>query len=185
MELGSELVGLGRMSSALLLTGAPGTGKSSSLEALATLLEIEGVEFGAIEAEQLAWGEPWLSFADAARQLAIVLQYQRSAGRRLFLIAATAENSEELGLITSAIGAERLLVVCLSASPETVASRLTVREPDSWPGKRDLIERARVLALSMPGLARTDCVIETESADVEQIAGLIHTELRSHGLLSG
>jgi hypothetical protein len=40
---------------AMLLTGAPGAGKTSVLEKLATLLEIEGVEFGALESEQLGW----------------------------------------------------------------------------------------------------------------------------------
>jgi adenylylsulfate kinase-like enzyme len=38
---------------AVLLTGAPGAGKSSVLERLATLLEIEGVEFGALEQSSL------------------------------------------------------------------------------------------------------------------------------------
>lgn len=33
---------------AVLLTGAPGAGKSSVLEELATLLEIKGVEFGVL-----------------------------------------------------------------------------------------------------------------------------------------
>ena len=46
---------------AVLLTGAPAVGKSSVPEELATLLEIEGVEFGALESEQLGWGSPWLS----------------------------------------------------------------------------------------------------------------------------
>jgi adenylate kinase len=43
---------------AVVLTGAPGAGKSSVLDRLATLLEIEGVEFGALESEQLGWGSP-------------------------------------------------------------------------------------------------------------------------------
>lgn len=47
------------MSGAIILTGAPGSGKSSVLAALSTLLEIEGVAFGAIESEQLARGWPW------------------------------------------------------------------------------------------------------------------------------
>jgi chloramphenicol 3-O-phosphotransferase len=173
------------MSSALLLTGAPGTGKSSTLGALATLLEIEGVEFGALEAEQLAWGSPWLPFADAARQLEMVLDHQRTAGRRLFLIAATAENAQELSLITAAIRAERLLIVCLSASPETVAARLGAREPDRWPGKAGLIARARGLALAMPALSGIDRLIDTESVSVDQVAGEVRDEMRAHGLLSG
>ena len=43
---------------ALVLIGAPGTGKSSVLEALMTLLEIDDVEYGAMESEQLSMGSP-------------------------------------------------------------------------------------------------------------------------------
>jgi predicted ATPase len=41
---------------AVVITGAPGSGKSSVLDALATRLEIEGVAHGVIESEQLAEG---------------------------------------------------------------------------------------------------------------------------------
>ena len=40
---------------AVVLTGPPGAGKSSVLEKLVTLLEIERIEFGALESEQLGW----------------------------------------------------------------------------------------------------------------------------------
>lgn len=46
------------MTLALILTGPPGAGKSSVLEALTTLLELDGVEYSALESEQLAWGSP-------------------------------------------------------------------------------------------------------------------------------
>ena len=49
------------MSGAMILTGAPGSGKTSVLDALCTRLEIDGVRFGAFETEQLARGWPWLN----------------------------------------------------------------------------------------------------------------------------
>ncbi len=58
------------MTRALVLTGGPGTGKSSVAQALTTLLENAGIEHGAIETEQLAWGTPWLTDAQAHEQLA-------------------------------------------------------------------------------------------------------------------
>jgi hypothetical protein len=44
------------VTAALILTGSPGSGKSSVLDTLSTLLEIDGTSFGAIESEQLACG---------------------------------------------------------------------------------------------------------------------------------
>jgi chloramphenicol 3-O-phosphotransferase len=167
----------------LLLTGAPGTGKSSTLDALATLLEIDGVEYGAIEAEQLAWGLPWLSVAEAARQLDAVLSLQRRAGRRLFLVAAGLYSSEELRTVVAAVRAEPLLIVCLVAGAETVAARLAYRESDKWPGKADLIARARTLADAVPEVEGIDVVIDTERADVEQVAAQIRDAMRARGLL--
>jgi hypothetical protein len=43
---------------AVLLTGPPGVGKSSVLDRLVTLLEIDGVKFGGLESEQLGRGAP-------------------------------------------------------------------------------------------------------------------------------
>jgi broad-specificity NMP kinase len=158
------------VSTALVLTGAPGAGKSSVLGALATRLEIEGIDFGAIESEQLGWGSPWLPATAVQEQLAAVLDYQRRAGRDLFLVAVTAETTAELAGMVAATGAERAVVVCLVASPETVARRIEAREPDAWPGKVDLIVHARDLAVSIPRLAGIDLHISTEDRDPHAVA---------------
>ena len=65
------------MTAAIVITGAPGAGKSSVAEAFTTLLDNEGIEHGAIESEQLAWGTPWLPDALVCEQLAAVLEMQR------------------------------------------------------------------------------------------------------------
>jgi hypothetical protein len=58
----------------------------SVLDALSTLLEIDGVPFGAIESEELARGLPWLATSEWLRQLAAVIGLQRDAGRELSLV---------------------------------------------------------------------------------------------------
>jgi predicted ATPase len=68
-----------RMTGAVILIGAPGSGKSSVLDALATRLEIDGVSHGAIESEQLAQGFPLLPGDSWTEQLAAVLTLQRDA----------------------------------------------------------------------------------------------------------
>ena len=172
-----------RMDVAIVVTGAPGSGKSSVLQALTTLLEVDGVEYGAIESEQLAWGSPWLDPAAMAAQLAVVARMQRDAGRRRFVVGATTETSGELDAILGAIAAERSFVACLSAPPDVVAARIDRREPDAWPGKHELIEHARVLALSIPAIAGLDAVVDTDGRDPADVAGEIMAALRARGLV--
>lgn len=159
------------MTLALILTGPPGAGKSSVLAALTTLLEIDEVEFSALESEQLAWGSPWLSAEQWLPQLAAVMTLQREVGRRLFLVAATTETTDELRGVVEAVGADRSVVVLLASAPEVVAARIEAREPDRWPGKANLIAHARSLAVSMPrDLAGVDAHIRTEGRTAVDVA---------------
>jgi len=61
------------VTSAIVITGAPGSGKSSVAQAFTTLLDNAGIAHGAIESEQLAWGTPWLPDAQVHAQLERVL----------------------------------------------------------------------------------------------------------------
>jgi hypothetical protein len=154
------------------------------LEALATLHDVEDVDHGAIEAEQLSLGRPLLSASSWVPQLDAVLSLQREAGRRRFLISATVETAAEPVALRRATAAELLLVVCLTASPETVAARIDAREPDRWPGKQPLIERARKLASSIPRVPGIDLVIDTEQRGAEDVAAEIFREMRDSGMLA-
>jgi hypothetical protein len=173
------------MVSAVVLTGAPGSGKSALLDALATRLEVDGIAHGAIESEELARGFPLLPGKSWTEQLAAVLSLQREAGRHLFLIAATTETADELGAVLAATRAERSLVVCLVASAELVAERLGRREPDAWPGKRWLIEHARELVDSIPRLDGVDLRIETDAWAADDAAAEVAREMRVRGLVAG
>ena len=117
-----------------MITGAPGSGKSSVAQAFTTLLDNAGIEHGAIESEQLSWGTPWLPDAQTHEQLAAVLAMQRGYGRRRFVVVATTETQADLTSLIAAIGAERTLVVALRAPGDVCAAgelRLggAVREP--------------------------------------------------------
>jgi gluconate kinase len=171
------------VTAALILTGAPGSGKSSVLDALSTLLEIDEVTFGAIETEQFARGWPWLSPDEWLPQLATVIELQRKAGRDLFLVAATTETEQELRALTDAVGAEHLAVVCLTAPADVVARRIAEREPDSWPGKRSLVEHARKLADQIPSIAGIDAVIPTIDRQASAVASEVRQLLSTKGVL--
>jgi chloramphenicol 3-O-phosphotransferase len=171
------------MIAVLVLMGAPGTGKSSVLDALSTLLELDGAEHAAIESEELTRGFPPLANSVLAEQLSAALTVQRRAGRRLFLVVFTAESDGDLDAVLQATSAERSLVVCLSAPAQLIAARLERREPDRWPGKAGLIARAREQASAVPALAGIDVTIETDGRNPEDVAHELLGAMRERRLL--
>jgi chloramphenicol 3-O-phosphotransferase len=174
----------GVMSGAMILTGAPGSGKSSVLNALSTSLELEEVAFGAIESEQLARGCPWLEASQWVPQLAAIIELQKKAGRDMFLVVATTETEEELRGVIDAVGVDRVVVICLSAPAEVVAQRVADREPDSWPGKTALVERARRLAEAIPSIPSVDLIIQTVDRRPVDVAAEVTDALLARGLLA-
>lgn len=62
------------MTRAEVIIGGPGTGKSSVAQAFTTLLDNAGIEHGAFESEQLAWGTPLLAAIGAEERLVACLR---------------------------------------------------------------------------------------------------------------
>jgi shikimate kinase len=163
---------------AIVLTGAPGTGKSSVLQALAGLLDNDEVPHAALESEQLAAGYPWLPEEQAYAVLAEVCRVQRGFGRRLFLVVATTETDEHITGLLAAIAADQHTVVCLEAAPETAARRVYEREPADWHGRDALVEAARRLATQIPALKGVDLHVSTEGRDPRDVARELRHTLR-------
>ncbi len=97
------------------------------LEALSTMLEVDGVTHGALETEQLARGLPWLPPDQWLPQLRAVIEIQKSLGREVFLVVATTETGPELRAVIDAVAAARVLVICLGAPGELAARRVAER----------------------------------------------------------
>ena len=153
-----------------MITGAPGSGKSTVAQAFTTLLDNAGVEHGAIESEQLAWGTPWLPDALVHEQLEGVIAAQRRYGRRLFVVVATTETQEDLDSLLAAVGARRSLVVCLRAPGEVCTERVLEREPERWAGREALAAHARELAEVIPALPGVDLVLDTDGRVADDVA---------------
>jgi chloramphenicol 3-O-phosphotransferase len=158
------------VTTAIVITGAPGSGKSSVAQAFTTLLDNAGIEHGALESEQLAWGTPWLPDALVHEQLAAVVRLQRGYGRRRFVVVATTETQSDLDGLLRAIGAERSFVACLRAPGEVAAARVLAREPERWAGREALAARARELAEAIPLLPGVDLVVDTDGRAAEDVA---------------
>jgi len=168
---------------AIVITGAPGSGKSSVAQAFTTLLDNAGIGHGAIESEQLAWGTPWLEDARVHEQLERVLADQRRFGRRRFVVVATTETQADLDGLLRAIGADETLVVCLSAPGDVCAARVLAREPERWAGREALAAHARELAEAIPQLPGVDLVLSTDGRDEEAVAADLLAAARAAGVL--
>ncbi|HWK29104.1 MAG TPA: hypothetical protein VNS09_21260 [Solirubrobacter sp.] len=155
---------------ALVLTGAPGAGKSAVLEALHGLLDNDGVPHAFLESELLAAGHPWLNEREAYAVLAVTLRELRVRGRDRFLIAATTETGEHLRWLLDAIAADETVVVCVTASPKTAARRVREREPAEWHGRDRLVAAARRLAVKIPALDGIDLRVSTEDRAARDVA---------------
>jgi adenylate kinase family enzyme len=175
---------LGAADRAVVITGAPGAGKSSVAEALTTLLDNAGVPHGAIESEQLAWGTPWLDDALVREQLAEVLRMQRGYGRRLFVVVATTETEADLRALVAAIGATRSFVVALTVPGEVASARVLSREPERWAARDALAEHAAELAPVIPALDGVDLVLSTDGRDEESVAADLLEAMRARRLLA-
>jgi broad-specificity NMP kinase len=162
---------------ALILTGAPGAGKSTVLAAVSNLLAADGVVHGALETEQLMWGDPWLSFEQGMEQLATLVRMQMGYGRAVFLLAATTETAAQLDGVRAAVAAPRSVVVALRARPETVRARILAREPEHWSGREALAEHAAALATTIPALGGIDLVLDTDGAHPVDVARRVRDAL--------
>jgi len=171
------------MNRAVILIGAPGAGKSSVLETLATLLEIDRTPHGRIESEAVGLGFPSLPAEAWMPMVEEVLILQRRAGRELMLIAATPESEAELQQLRAAAGAH-VVAICLTAPASVVATRVDEREPDSWPGKQWLIAHARELAETIPRFVGIDATVSTDRRAAIDVAAEVRQIAIQHHVLS-
>ena len=153
---------------AVLITGPPGSGKTSVLTALADALSEDDVPHAAVEVEALAWTHPAL---DDDRRHAHVRAV--CAGHDLVLVGDTVETEAELARLLDAVGADEWFVVRLEAPPDVLAERIVAREPPGWAGLEALVEHAR----AMPPVGGADLVLGTEGARAGDVAARIRAAL--------
>jgi hypothetical protein len=158
---------------AVVLTGPPGSGKTSVLTALADALSDDDIAHAAIEVESLVWAQPALTDAQWSAHLAAICTLYRQAGQGLLVIAQTLETDDDTRRLLDAVGADELLLVRLAADPDLLAQRVIEREPSTWSGTPGLVAHTRVLARTMRELGGVDLVLETDRESAEAIAARI------------
>ena len=158
---------------ALVLTGPPGAGKSSVLEALSDALVDDDIAHASVETEALTSTHPPLDDAQWLGHVQAACRLHRSQGQRLLLVAATVETDADLRGVLSAVGADKHVVVRLEAAPATLARRIVEREPEGWSGLDELVAASARLGPVIAGLDGIELALSTEDARARDVAAQI------------
>lgn len=149
---------------AVLVTGVYGTGKTTTIEEMAEILEAADVPYAAIDLDWLAWaniGEEGHGEAGhrlMIANLAAVAGNQRAAGITHFLLAGKLDVPSQLDDVAGALGMP-IRVVRLVAPIEVIARRL---EPSPNGARGGDLERARRDVASGAGSPLGDLVLDSD-----------------------
>jgi len=159
----------------VVLTGPPGSGKTTVLTALQNVLADDELRHAVIELEALAWAYPPLDDDHAFEQLAQVRHTYADAGYQLLLCGATITSEAYMTRLFATLAAEGRLLVRLEATPETLTQRIIEREPPGWSGLAELLDAATEIAATSRGLPNVDVVCSTMDRSPEAIAEMIRS----------
>ena len=152
----------GGAAEAVLITGVYGSGKSSSAEEIAYLLEQHGTRYALLDLDFLGWADT--GTADRAGEVAMMLanlaavtaNYRR-AGVTRYVLAWFARTAEDVQGVAQAIGMP-LRVVRLTVGLAEIERRLSA---DITSGRRDDLRDAAVSIAAGEGTGIGDVVIDS------------------------
>jgi adenylylsulfate kinase-like enzyme len=154
---------------AVIVTGAPGSGKTVTATALSDALIVAEVEHASGDVDELAWSFPFPDLAGRCAHLRVWAAAHRAAGRDLLLVAEVIESQEHLGDVLSAVGADDHLLVRLDAPVATMRERIVEREPPGWFGLEHLVGEVEPLERSLDGLDGVHLTLDTERLSLAEV----------------
>jgi chloramphenicol 3-O-phosphotransferase len=146
---------------AVILTGAPGAGKTATLLALADALIGDGVAHAAGDVDELAWAYPFPDLAGRCDHLRAWAAAHRDAGHDTFVVAEVIESETHLADVLAAVGAEDHLLVRLAAPVATMRERIVAREPAGWFGLERLLGEVEPLDSALETLDGVHLTLDT------------------------
>lgn len=154
---------------AVVLTGPPGAGKSTALEALTDALHDDDVRHASIEIEAISRAHPRLTQEQRLRHVTAVSDLYRDEGFDLLLVAAPVTSRASLHALLSALGAEDHFLVRLNAPDETLRQRIASREPPGWSQLDGLLDHARKLKVAIASLDGVHLSIDTHGIALSDV----------------
>jgi GTPase SAR1 family protein len=127
----------------VVITGAPGVGKTTYLIALFDALVDDQVASAAIDADEVSFAYPFPDLRGRADYIRRAAEAYRDNGHDVLLLSEVIESSEHLGQLLDAVGAEDHLLVRLTAPYMLLRQRILAREPVGWSGTEHLLEETR------------------------------------------
>jgi broad-specificity NMP kinase len=161
---------------AVVVTGPPGSGKTSCLTALTDALVDDKVSHASLDMDEVAWAYPFPSVEERAALLGNAWEGHRRMGHDVLLFCEVVESSAHLAQLLYAVGADDHLLVRLEATPATMRERIVAREPPGWSGLEHLLGEVEPYAVSQRGLDGVHVTLDSEQLSPEQEAARIQSE---------
>jgi predicted kinase len=157
----------------VVLSGAPGAGKSSLAEEMFDQLQERDVRHAVIDVDALCLsypfraGDPYNSVTAIENVASVWANFSRQGIGRLVLVRVV-ESRADVERLLAAVPGGRATVCHLAASPSTVEERIRRREAGS--STESLVARGRQLAAMAPDADFVDIVLETDGKALDELA---------------
>lgn len=161
---------------AVVVTGAPGAGKTACLIALADALINDRIAHAAIDVDEVAWAYPYPSNDERCALLEAAWEAHRRAGHELLLFAEVVESSKHLAQLLGAVGADDHLLVRLEAPRALLRQRILAREPTDWSGLEYLLDQTENWAVALEQLDGVHVSVDSARMSPNEIAARIRAE---------
>jgi chloramphenicol 3-O-phosphotransferase len=160
----------------VLITGAPGAGKTTYLTALTDALADDDVAHAVVDADEVSWAYPYPDLPRRTEYVRRAWNAHRHFGHDLLLLGEVVESAEHLAELLDVVGADDYLLVKLTAPYMLLRQRILEREPLEWSGTGHLLEETERWARTIDELAGPSIAVDTTRTSPSQAAELIRKE---------
>jgi broad-specificity NMP kinase len=160
---------------AVVVTGPPGAGKTTTLVALSDALVRDEIAHAVIDVDEVAWAYPHPDDDQRLEYLRDAADAHRRQGHSLLLVGEVVVTPAAVDAVVTAVGAEDHLLVRLEAARHTLRARIVAREPPGWSSLEYLLNLADEEAVALAALDGAHLVLDTERLGPDDVAGRIRS----------